>query len=193
MSFPLDRLYPIIVLTALAGGTWWLERVTDSELAPAAAEIRQEPDFIAENSRTIRFDATGKQRYELLADKVTHYPATNISELDEPRLRYDMDQRVLHVTSRYGEVRRDGEEVFLSGDVSVVRKGLPDEQSLTLDSPTLTVWPDTQQAATDDPVVLTQGGTVARGDAMRADNLFGTLKLLGSTSIHMPPSSSSTP
>ncbi len=188
MSFPLDRLYPIIVLTALAGGTLWLERVTNSEQPSGQAEIRQEPDFIAEQSHTVRYDETGKLRYELYADKITHYPATNISELDEPRLRYAADQREVRVTSRYGEVRSGGEEVFLSGKVSVVREGLPGEALLTMDSDTLTVWPDTEQASTDDPVVLTQGNTVARGNAMRADNLFGTLKLIGSTSIHMPSS-----
>jgi len=192
MSFPLDRLYPIIVLTVLLGGTIWLERITNND-SPAVDDVREEPDFIAEESRTVRFDQQGRQRYELIADKITHYPAVNISQLQQPRLRYDVDQRVLQITARYGEVRRDGEEVFLSGDVSVVRTGLPDEESLTLTSSTLTVWPDTEQAATDDPVVLTRGTTVARGDAMRADNLFGTLNLLGSTSIHMPSSSQNTP
>lgn len=188
MSLSADRLYPIIVLAALAGVTLWLERVTTADHATASSELRREPDFIAEQTRLMRFDASGARRYELLADKITHYPAADTSTLDRPRLHYDADNAQIDIQAQHGEVRNDGSEIFLSGNVEIVREASPGEARLTLDAETLTVWPDTEQAISNDPVTLSRGTSVARGNAMKTDNLFGTLELIGNTSVTMPQS-----
>lgn len=193
MQVSLDRLYPLIALAILAGATIWLERVTRSDEARPAAEARQFPDFIGEQIRLIRFDENGEQRYELLADKLTHYPLGDVTELDFPRLRYDTPDGELRIQANWAESRKGGEVLWLVGNVEVFRQGLPGNADLTLTSKTLTVWPDDQRAETSDPVVLTRDDSVARGNAMKADNLFGTLQLIGDASVLMPRSSRNTP
>ena len=67
------------------------------------------------------------------------------------------------------------------------RPGQAGALPLALDSETLTVWPDAQRARTDSPVLMTRGTARASARGMRADNLFGTLELIGEVSTTMPP------
>jgi lipopolysaccharide export system protein LptC len=83
--------------------------------------------------------------------------------------------------------------VYFSGEVKVVRKGTQDKHDMTLTSDTLRLWPDEQRAETADPVVLTQGETVAHARAMKADNLIESIQLLGDAKVRMPRSSRTRP
>lgn len=188
MHLPLDRLYPVIALAALAGATLWLERVTEVDDARPPAQTRTDPDFIGERIHLTSFNEAGARHYELHADKVTHYPRDDVSELARPRIRYEHPGGTLHVTALNGESINAGSQVYFSGDVKVVRDGVQGRQDMTLTSDTLRLWPDEQRAETSDPVVLTQGGTVAHARAMKADNLIESIQLLGDAKVHMPRS-----
>lgn len=189
MPISIDRLYPIIALALLAAGTLWLERATRSDEPRTASQVRQYPDFIGEHIRLTSFDPAGQQRYQLFADKATHYPLSDVTEFEQPDLRYDTAEGELHLSADRGESREGGETLLLRGNVRVLRDGRDGNPELTFASNSLRVWPDEQRAETDDPVVLTQGNTVAHGNGMRADNLFGTLQLIGDARVSMPPSS----
>jgi lipopolysaccharide export system protein LptC len=193
MPFPLDRLYPVIALAALAAATMWLEQATRSDEPRAAAAARQLPDFIGERIRLVRYDASGEPQYELVADRITHFPLGDVAEFDFPRLRYDTPDGELRIRADWAASRNGGEVLELAGNVEVFREGLAGNPHLTLSSKTLTLWPDDQRAETADPVVLTRGDSVARGNAMKADNLFGTLHLIGDASVLMPRSRSTPP
>lgn len=182
-----ETLYPIIVLAVLAGATLWLERTTREETTISTAPPIGDPDFIAEGARLVSFDATGAQAYKLVASLVTHYPRMDLSLLENPRLEMQQEARRARIEANAGEVRSRGDEVFLKGNVNVWREGVEGEADLTLVSETLTVWPRDQRAASDDQATLTQGSNLARGDALRADNLFGTFELLGRASVQMQP------
>lgn len=184
-----ETLYPIIVLAVLAGATVWLERTTREETSTSAARPIGDPDFIAEGASLVSFDANGAQAYKLVASLITHYPRMDLSLLENPRLDMQQDARRARVEALSGEVRARGEEVFLQGNVKVWRAGIEGEADLTLTTETLTVWPDEQRAASDDPVLITQGSNVARGNGLRADNLFGTFELQGRASLQMQPRS----
>ena len=185
----IDQLYPVVALVALAGGTVWLERITRDEGPRPAAEVRRDPDFTAEQARLLSFDADGRQRYELLADRVTNYPFAGITQLEHPRLRYDSGGRELRISATAGAVSEGGAEVMLTGDVRAARAATTESPAMTFASESLRVWPDDERAESHDPVVLTQGSTTARGQGLKSDNLFGTLDLLGDVTVHMPRSS----
>ena len=74
----------------------------------------------------------------------------------------------------------------MRGTVRVHRPGTANDPALSLDSETLTVWPDSYRARTDSPVQLRRGTTRADALGMRADNLFGTLELIGKVRVDMP-------
>lgn len=180
------RLYPIFALAALAGASVWLERVTRID-EPAIQGEQTGPDFIAEQTRVVGFGADGSQRYELLAERLEHFPASDITRLHQPRLHMQGEQGETLISARSADVSPGGEQVDLAGEVRVRRPATAETLPLTLDSEALTVWPDAHRALTDSPVVLTRGEGRATAQGMRADNLFGTLELIGEVRTLMPP------
>lgn len=183
----LDRLYPIIALALLAAATLWLERATRSDEPRPRAEVREDPDFIGHNIRITQFGDDGGLRYILVADQIRHYPLGDQTVFDEPRLHYHTEDGLIRVLARRGETQSDGDTVFLSGNARVLRDSTADSPALSVTSETLTLWPDEHRAATDDFVTLTQGRSIATADGMRADNLFGTLELIGNARVTLPP------
>ncbi|BAL23080.1 LPS export ABC transporter periplasmic protein LptC [Azoarcus sp. KH32C] len=187
------KLYPIIALLVVSGATLWLERITGGDDTRSAGQVRTEPDFTADQVRMINFDKTGRQHFELFADRVIHHPQTSLTELQNPRLRYDISGRELNITAQHADVLNEGNEVRMSGNVHARRAAIPGSPELTLASATLTVWPDDEKAQTNDPVTLTQGNSTAQGDAMKADNLYGTLDLIGNARMNIARSTRTTP
>ncbi|AKU10547.1 hypothetical protein AzCIB_0642 [Azoarcus sp. CIB] len=193
MKPSIQQLYPLAGLIIVAGASLWLERVTTDDEARPSSRTRQEPDFVAEQTRLIAFDRTGRQHYELLADKITHHPQTDATTLERPRLRYEVDGRELHLSSQQGEVLREGEEVRLAGDVRARREAAQDSPEMTLASASLTIWPDEERAATSDPVAITQGASTAHANGMKSDNIFGTLELIGNARVQIPRTNRNSP
>jgi lipopolysaccharide export system protein LptC len=186
----IDRLYPVIALASLAAATVWLERVTRSDDPRPAAEVREHPDFIGKNIHVSHFGDDGQLRYTLVAVTVRHYPLGDVTEFEFPRLRYETEEGLLRAFADRGESHQGGEVLHLQGNAEIYRDGISGNPDISVLSDRLTLWPDDQRAATDDPVVLTQGRTVATGNAMRADNIFGTFELIGDARVTMPPRSS---
>ncbi|MDX5410648.1 MAG: LPS export ABC transporter periplasmic protein LptC [Thauera sp.] len=180
------RLYPVLALAALAAASVWLERVTRID-DPVMQEEQTGPDFIAEQTRVVGFGVDGRQRYELLAERLEHFPASDVTRLHQPRLQMQGEQGKTLISARRADVSPGGEQVDLAGEVRVRRPATAETLPLTLDSETLTVWPDAHRALTDSPVVLTRGEARATAQGMRADNLFGTLELIGEVRTLMPP------
>ena len=180
------RLYPVIALAVLAGASAWLERITRDD-DPALGTAQSGPDFIAHDTRVVGFDDAGQQRYELVAARLEHFPAGGTTRLHQPRLQMQGEDGATLITARTADVSPGGEQVDLAGEVRVRRPATAASLALALDSETLTVWPDAQRARTDSPVVMTRGAGRAVAQGMRADNLFGTLELIGEVSATMPP------
>lgn len=190
MLAPIDRLYPLIALAALAAATVWLERTTRSDDPRPAAQVRTHPDFIGTNIRVSSFGEDGELRYTLVAATVRHYPLDDVTEFGAPRLRYETEEGLLRASADQGESRQGGQVLHLRGSAEIYRDGVAGNPDISLRSDSLTLWPDDHKASTDDPVVLTQGRTVAHGNAMRADNIFGMFELIGDARVSLPPRSS---
>lgn len=188
-----QQLYPVFAVLLVAAGSIWLERATRSDDERPPAQQRRDPDFTAETTRLVAFGKDGRRHFELVAERVTHYPQSGLTQLERPRLRYQTDGGELEVRARSGEVFGEGERLVLQGEVRAVRPAGADRPALSFESASLTVWPDEQRAETSDPVTLTQGVNTARADGMKTDNLFGTLELIGNARVHLPRPTRNTP
>lgn len=184
----LERLYPVIALSAFAALSIWLERITRVEEPVTIQAMHNDPDFIAEQTRIVSFDADGELRYELHAAQLSHFPLTDMTHLLEPRLLMRNDEdRETHVRAHRAEVSPGGEQIELYDDVRVDRPAVDTEPALSLVSAALTIWPDAHRARSDLPVILRRDASQATALAMRADNLFGEFELIGDVRVTMPP------
>lgn len=180
------RFYPVLALALLAGMSVWLERISRVDTPEAAPHQQQGPDFVAEQTRIIGFGADGSQRYELVSDRIAHFPHNDVTRVALPRLVMMSEGRATRVTAHQADVSPGGERVDLSGDVRVRRGGDGSGSPLSLDTETLSVWPNDHRAEGDSPVSLVQGNNTAQALGLRANNLFGNLELIGQARVHIP-------
>lgn len=172
-------LFPVIVLTLLAGVSVWLDRVTQQDPVAKTDKTRHEADFSAERITLHRFDPTGKVQYILVADSMLHYADDESSELKNPRLNYLNRPEPVWVESRFASVNKDGTTVVLTDEVLVRRAAHAGKPESTLRTEQMTVWPEDEKMRADKPVTLTQGQTVINAERMESDNIVGEVRLQG--------------
>ena len=172
-------LFPVIVLTLLAGVSVWLERITQQEPVTKTDKTRHEADFSADKITLHRFDPTGKVQYILVADNMVHYADDESTELKNPRLNYLNRPEPVWVESRFASVNKDGTTVVLTDQVLVRRAAHAGKPESTLRTEQMTVWPDDEKMRADKPVTLTQGQTVINAERMESDNIIGEVRLQG--------------
>ena len=171
-------LFPLVVLTLLAGVSVWLDRVTQQPAA-ARTEKAHEADFSADKLTVRRFDLTGKIQYILVADRMVHYADDETTELVRPRLNYLNRPEPVWVESNFARVSKDGDTVVLSDNVFVRRDATASKHESTLRTEEMTVWPDDEKMRSDKPVTLTQGKTTIKAERMESDNIVGEVRLQG--------------
>ena len=172
-------LFPVIVLTLLAGVSVWLDRVTQQDPVAKTDKTRHEADFSAERITLHRFDPTGKVQYILVADSMLHYADDESSELKNPRLNYLNRPEPVWVESRFASLNKDGTTVVLTDEVLVRRAAHAGKPESTLRTEQMTVWPEDEKMRADKPVTLTQGQTVINAERMESDNIIGEVRLQG--------------
>ena len=172
-------LFPVIVLTLLAGVSVWLDRVTQQEPVTKTDKTRHEADFSADKITLHRFDPTGKVQYILVADNMVHYADDESTELKNPRLNYLNRPEPVWVESRFASVNKDGTTVVLTDQVLVRRAAHAGKPESTLRTEQMTVWPEDEKMRADKPVTLTQGQTVINAERMESDNIIGEVRLQG--------------
>jgi lipopolysaccharide export system protein LptC len=176
---------PVILMGVLAMGTYWLARNTPTFSAPGVDRAAtHEPDYFLRNFSVKSFDAAGRLKTEIHGAEARHYPDTDTTEIDNPRIRSFNQKGALTVaTARHALSNADGTEVQLMGDAVVTRTtfdaaGNPQEP-MEISGEFLHAFMETERVRSNKPVKLTRGRDVFEGDSMEYDNLDRVLQLTG--------------
>ncbi len=173
-----SQLFPIIILSVLAGLTFWLQSAIDLGNDKHDGKLRHDPDGIAENYVVRRFDESGLVKYRLTGPHMVHYPDDDSSELRSPTLvSYRPDAPQITVTSKFAKVTSKGEVAYLWDDVRITRAATPEQQELVARMPDLTVQTEAGFAFTNSPVEITQGQSWVTGVGAQIDNNKSTFVL----------------
>ena len=172
------NLFPLLLAGLLAGMSYWLEVATRSDTKNADGRHRHDPDYFVANFNVRRFDAEGALQHTLIANMMRHYPDDDITEVDVPRIIYHRAPGTL-ITSRTARVDGKGEHVRLIDEVRITRASVDRKLPSTLTTAHLDVYPDDEIARTDVPVLIVQGLSNIRGDAMESNNKTATHVLDG--------------
>ncbi len=122
MRLSATRVFPLVLMAVLALLSFWLERTLREEQKHPALR-RHDPDFLVENFRLTRFDAAGAPEATLAASKMVHYPDDDSTELLAPRIvQSKANEPRLTLSADRGALSHDGEEVFLYGNVLLLRE-----------------------------------------------------------------------
>lgn len=174
-------LFPLALLSLLAGLTFWLDRATQSDDDSRNGKGRHDPDYIVDNFHVKRFDTEGILQHSLFAKKMRHYADDESTEVEALRLTYHRTPPTV-VSSNTAWLDKEGKHIRLDGNVRVVREGSAGRPPTEIATSILYAVPDDEFAHTDAPVTITQGKTVIKGSGMETSNkthqsiLFGPVR-----------------
>lgn len=171
MKLSTTRLFPLLLMLALAALTFWLERTVREEEGAHPSLRRHDPDYIVDNLMHTRYNALGAVESTLAAAKMLHYPDDDSTDLIAPRVvqTKTAEPRVT-VTADRGTLSQDGEEVFLYGNVLLVREGDRERSETQMRTSFLHVVRAHSVVRTDRDVQITEADRVLSARGMEYHN-----------------------
>lgn len=179
---------PLVPLLALLAATYWLNQQVQPQAAKPDSSKRHDPDTIIENLSAIKLNAQGVPRFIVAAKKMLHYPDDDSTTLEIPRLvSLSAERQAIHTIAQRGIVSSKGDEVFLHGEVEVLREANQRQEELRLQTEYLHVIPEQDLANTDRAVTIIDAHNTIHATGLEMDNKARTLKLLSQVkSEHVP-------
>ena len=188
---------PLVMMGALALGTYWLVRNTPIFSPPGAArEVKHESDYFMRNFTVKNFDERGQLKSEVMGIEGRHYPDSDTLEIDQGRIRsISSEGRLTTSTANRVLSNADGSEVQLIGNALVVRESVKD--ALGQNTPRMEFRGEFLHAFLNDervkshkPVLLTRGNDHFTGDTLTYDNITGVADLKGRVKGVLVPTAS---
>ena len=186
---------PVLLMGLLALGTWWLVKNTPL-LNPQRAEapLRHEPDYTMTRFVVQRFAPDGVMRVEIGGNVLRHYPDTDTLEIDNPRIRaIASDGRVTIATASMARSNAQASELELSGGARLIRQATDKDLAIEFRGEQLQYFRATERVQSHLPVIMVQGDTEVRADAMLYDNLARTVDFKGKVRAVLARSSPKSP
>lgn len=177
-----DRLsiwFPVGLVFLLALLTFWLDRMVQPTGSKKDGGGRHDPDYWVENFTATRMGTDGVPRHVLTAAKMTHYPDNDSTDLVRPRLTdIPVNLPPIHSQAQAGKVSSNGEQVWLTGEVKVIREAGNGQSELTVTTDYLHVIPDKSFVQTDRKIVMHNANTDVSAVGMELDGKAHVIKFL---------------
>jgi LPS export ABC transporter protein LptC len=191
----------IIGVVAFAYFIGRIGRGDDADDAAAAQSL--DPGYAARDAEVIETGYDGRERYRLNAQVIRQQTETGVIELEQLHMNYHpgaqarlpgeaqapaaASDEVWHLTSDRGQVRADGDDVQLSGNVQVTGPAPGSGEPLALTTSELRINTPTEFIETDAPVRLRWSGHELHASGLEADLKAGTLRLESDVNGHFSP------
>jgi LPS export ABC transporter protein LptC len=190
----------LIVLVALAW--FFVSREGNDGDSDTAGAVPLDPGYAARDAEVIETGYDGRERYRLKAAVIRQQTESGVIDLEQLEMNYHRNAQALpgeapaiigkpgevwHLTSDHGQVREEGNDVQLNGNVRVTGPSQAGVEPLSLTTETLRINTPTEFIETDAPVKLRWSGHELNAIGMRADLKAGTLRLESEVNGHFFP------
>ena len=178
MRLSATPLFPLLLMLSLALLTFWLERAVREE-QPRTTIRRHDPDYIVDNFVITSFDAKGATESTLSAAKMLHYPDDDSTDLVTPRIvQTKPGEPRMTLSADRGTLSQSGDEVFLFGNVTLVRDADAAQPEMRLRTSFLHVVTAKSLLLTDREVTMVDDHRSLSGRGMEYNNQLGLLRLM---------------
>lgn len=164
----------VSLILIIAIGTNWFIDVTDEPPAPDTLS-RNEPDLYMVDARITQFSTSGDPQHEINADRMTHFPLTDVTTLKIPNIvLYSGDVhapwRIIATNGRLlPRSTLNDETVELWNQVLASREN-EDGDFINIQTESMTVYPERDAAETRQPVTIDNDtGRTSAGGGMKAN------------------------
>jgi lipopolysaccharide export system protein LptC len=180
---------PLILMVALALGTWLIAKNTPGLLAPSEpGVVKHEADYTLDQFNLQRFDPTGALKVEIQGEHMQHFPDDDIMEVEQIRVvTTEPDGRRMIATALHGRARGDSSEVWLDGQAQVVSEA-PGELPIQMNGEHLHALPKLRQVDSKYMVLVRQGDSEFNADGLEYDDQARLLTLHGNVHALMQQS-----
>ena len=185
---------PVVLMGALALGTYWLVRNSPVFSAQEAAKVaKNDIDYFMRNFTVKSFGETGQLKSEIHGVEGRHYPESDTLEIDKPRILSISDAgRPVTSTGNRALSNGDGSEVQLFGNARVVREAVAGTDGKVLprmefQGEFLHAFVNEERVKSHLPVTLIRGADKFSGDTFAFDNLTGIAVLKGRVKGQLVP------
>ena len=164
----------------------------DSE-ADTAATALPDPGYAARGAQVIETGFDGRERYRLNAAVIRQQIDASVIDLEQLEMDYhpgaqprvpgeapataQVSNEIWHMKSDSGQVRANGDDVHLNGNVTILGPAPGSGAPLSLRTDSLRINTPTEYIETDAPVKLTWSGHELTAVGLKADLKAGTLRL----------------
>jgi lipopolysaccharide export system protein LptC len=178
-------------------------RGTVKDDTDAANAIAPDPGYAARDAQLIETGYDGRERYRLNARVIRQRTESGVIELEDLAMNYHVESGgklpggspsaavvsadVWHLTSDRGEVRANGDDVELTGNVRIVGPAPGTGEPLSLSTENIRVNTPPQFIDNSAPVKHRGSGHELDARGMQADLKAGTLRLESDVNGHFYP------
>lgn len=164
------RLFSLLAVLLLVGAIYYFSSGTGVTDTPkVAGQPVEEPGYAARNAELVETGDDGRPMYTLVADRLRQHANDNRVQLDQPRMTFvASDGNTWHVRSRAGQIRDDGVNVILYGDVHVNGELPGSDAPAVIDTSILTFDTQKEIVTTHAPVTLDWNGRKLSGTGLIA-------------------------
>jgi len=165
-----QHLFPLILVALLAALTFWLVQLTQVSEPKPDGRLRHDPDYQIEKFTVKAFDKTGQIQHSFSAERMTHYPDNDATDLTQPSMIGHGGVAPVHLRAASGTVGPDGQVVVLRHGVRIQREAAPGVLPTTFTTEEATVYPQDEYITTAAPVTLVQGRSQMTGTGFEFNN-----------------------
>jgi lipopolysaccharide export system protein LptC len=171
--------FPLVVFVTLILLTYWLDQATHPQTLITDDALYQNPDYIVKNISGIRKDHERGIHRAFFAETMTHYIDDDITQLEQTRfINTETSVPLIRVHANQAKLAGNGEDIYLTGDVTVLRGADEDEDLLTMMTDYLHLIPHQNLVKTNQSVKISRLNTTINAIGLELDNNTGVIQLL---------------
>jgi len=121
MKVDIHTLAAATVVLGLALLSWWMVRVARDEPVLFVEAPRHEPDLVVEGYRIVTLNRDGSRKYQLTAERFTHYADDGSAELAQPYIVQYGEGAPVHVRAQTGWMPKSRAFIEMRGNVRMTR------------------------------------------------------------------------
>ncbi len=177
-----------IALLLLLLEVYWRSQDQNSSLGENNRVVHEEYDFYMENANSIHYDEQGKVSFRMQANRLTHYPDSNITTMTQPYfIIYEESGEPWHISARLGRIipSKNGElEVVELKDAVEINKVTAKDKKIAIATEFLTINPKREFIETDQAVKISGDASITTAIGMKGDLKRQHIYLLSKVRTH---------
>lgn len=183
-----NRTFIIICLILLSGiATNWIIEDAEQDALPDPV-AKNDPDLYMVDARITQFNEHGTPQHKINAQRMTHFPLTNVTTLRVPNLllyqegEAAMPWDIIAKNGRLLPKSRLSNEIVELWDQVIAVRDQRDGHFINIETESLTVYPDQDFVETSMPVSIdNRRGRTTAGGGMKGDLTAGLFEFFSST------------